>query len=141
MLAKLVISHDTTFVTSRVWSEVHALFGDQAVPVWSGGNAFSYFPAESAQGEFGMIILSSDQSTVTPNTDFNNLQTVYNQVPFINNPTQSSARLPLIPLPLRKTPISLLQPYCHLLPAIRLTSAWNLTLAVNLVLRLPKRPP
>ena len=67
------------------------MFGDQAVPVWSGGVAFSYFPAESGQGEFGMITLSSDQSTVTPNTDFDNLKTMYTQVSFINNPAQSSA--------------------------------------------------
>lgn len=75
----------------RVWTEVPALFSSDATPVWSGGVAFSYFPAESGQGEFGMITLSTDGSTVTPNTDFENLKTMYNQVSFINNPSQSSA--------------------------------------------------
>ncbi|KAH9046433.1 carbohydrate-binding module family 43 protein/Glycoside hydrolase family 72 protein [Lactarius hengduanensis] len=75
----------------RVWAEVPVLFGSDAVPVWSGGVAFSYFPAESGQGEFGMVTLSSDGSTVTPNTDFDNLKTMYNQVSFINDPSQSSA--------------------------------------------------
>jgi len=75
----------------RVWTEVPALFGSQATPVWSGGVAFSYFPAESGQGEFGMVTISSDGSTVTPNTDFDNLQAMYTQVSFINNPSQSSA--------------------------------------------------
>ncbi|KAI9431431.1 carbohydrate-binding module family 43 protein/Glycoside hydrolase family 72 protein [Lactarius indigo] len=75
----------------RVWAEVPVLFGSDAVPVWSGGVAFSYFPAESGQGEFGMVTLSSDGSTVTPNTDFDNLKTMYNQVSFINDPGQSSA--------------------------------------------------
>ncbi|KAI9460168.1 glycoside hydrolase family 72 protein [Lactarius psammicola] len=77
--------------TPRVWAEVPVLFGSDATPVWSGGIAFSYFPAESGQGEFGMITLSSDGSTVTPNTDFDNLRTQYNQVSFINDPSQSSA--------------------------------------------------
>jgi len=75
----------------RVWTEVPALFGSQATPVWSGGLAFSYFPAESDQGEFGLVNISTDGSTVTPNTDFNNLQTMYNAVSFINTPAQSAA--------------------------------------------------
>lgn len=33
----------------RVWTEVGSLFSSQMSPVWSGGLAFSYFPAESAQ--------------------------------------------------------------------------------------------
>ncbi|KAI0271621.1 glycoside hydrolase family 72 protein [Gloeopeniophorella convolvens] len=75
----------------RVWTEVPALFGSQATPVWSGGIAFSYFPATSDQGQFGMITLSPDGSTVIPNTDFENLKTMYDQVQFINDPPQSSA--------------------------------------------------
>ena len=67
------------------------MFGSEATPVWSGGIAFSYFPAESDQGEFGMVTISSDGTTVTPSTDFNNLQTMYSQVSFINNPAQSNA--------------------------------------------------
>ena len=67
------------------------MFGSQATPVWSGGVAFSYFPAKSDQGEFGMVTISSDGSTVTPNDDFDNLQTMYSQLSFVNDPTQSSA--------------------------------------------------
>ncbi|KAI9445531.1 carbohydrate-binding module family 43 protein/Glycoside hydrolase family 72 protein [Lactarius indigo] len=102
MLARLAISQVTTSSrisanmvvnqpSPRVWAEVPVLFGSDAVPVGSGGVAFSYFPAESGQGEFGMVTLSSDGSTVTPNTDFDNLKTMYNQVSFINDPGQSSA--------------------------------------------------
>jgi len=75
----------------RVWTEVPALFGSQATPVWSGGLAFSYFPAESSQGEFGLVNISTDGSTVTPNTDFNNLQAMYSQVSLINSPAKSAA--------------------------------------------------
>ncbi|KAI0047670.1 carbohydrate-binding module family 43 protein [Auriscalpium vulgare] len=75
----------------RVWDDVPALFSSDAAPVWSGGIAFSYFPAESGQGEFGMVNISSDGSTVTPNTDFNNLKSQYGSVQFVNSPSQSSA--------------------------------------------------
>ncbi|KAI0063185.1 glycoside hydrolase family 72 protein [Artomyces pyxidatus] len=75
----------------RIWTEVPALFGSQAVPVWSGGIAFSYFPAESAAGEFGMVTFSPDGSTVQTSTDFTNLKAQYNAVSFINTPSQSSA--------------------------------------------------
>jgi hypothetical protein len=81
----------------RVWTEVPALFGTQAVPVWSGGVAFSYFPAESDQGEFGMVNISTDGTTVTPNTDFTNLAAMYNQVSFINTPALSAAPSALYP--------------------------------------------
>jgi len=59
--------------------------------VWSGGIAFSYFPATSAQGQFGMVTISSDGSTVTTSDDFNTLKTEYGLVSFINSPSQSSA--------------------------------------------------
>lgn len=59
--------------------------------VWSGGVAFSYFPAQSAQGQFGMVTISSDGSTVSTGDDFNNLKTEYGSVSFINSPSQSSA--------------------------------------------------
>ena len=61
------------------------------MPVWSGGVAFSYFPAESDQVEFGMVNISSDGTTVTPNTDFTNLAAMYKQVSFINTPALSAA--------------------------------------------------
>lgn len=60
-------------------------------PVWSGGIAFSYFPAQSAQGQFGMVTISADGSTITTSDDFKNLQTEYSAVTFINSPAQSAA--------------------------------------------------
>ena len=75
----------------RVWTEVAALFGSEMTPVWSGGLAFSYFPAESAQGQFGMVTISANGSSVTTSTDFTNLQAQYAQVSFINSPAQSAA--------------------------------------------------
>ncbi|KAI0277784.1 glycoside hydrolase family 72 protein [Russula brevipes] len=76
----------------RPWADVAALFSTQAAPVLSGGVAFSYFPAESsADGEFGMVNISSDGSTVTTATDFTNLAAAYGNVTFVNDPAQSSA--------------------------------------------------
>jgi hypothetical protein len=60
-------------------------------PVWSGGLAFSYFPATSAAGEFGMVTISSDGSTVTTSNDFNALASQYGQVNPPNTPDQTSA--------------------------------------------------
>ena len=75
----------------RLWTEVAALFGPQMTPVWSGGIAFSYFPAQSAQGQFGMVTISSDESTVTTSADFQTLQAEYGNVTFTNSPAQSAA--------------------------------------------------
>ncbi|KAI0028292.1 glycoside hydrolase family 72 protein [Vararia minispora EC-137] len=79
----------------RVWADVAALFSSQAVPVWSGGLAFSYFPAVSSQGQFGMVNVSGN--TVTTGQDFANLKTAYGQVQFTNSPTQSAAPSPSYP--------------------------------------------
>ena len=73
-----------------MWQEVPALFGAQAAPVWSGGIAFSYFPATSDSGQFGMVTVNADGS-VTQGVDFTNLKTQYSQVAFINTPTQANA--------------------------------------------------
>lgn len=59
--------------------------------IWSGGLAFSYFPATSSQGQFGMVDISSDGTTVTPNDDFGRLKTQYGLVTFPTTPSQSSA--------------------------------------------------
>lgn len=58
-------------------------------PVWSGGIAFSYFPAESAQGQFGMVTVSG--STVTTSADFDALVTAYTAASGPNSPSQSDA--------------------------------------------------
>ncbi|KAG2045291.1 carbohydrate-binding module family 43 protein/Glycoside hydrolase family 72 protein [Suillus americanus] len=75
----------------RLWTEVGALFSSQMSPVWSGGVAFSYFPATSAQGQFGMVTISTDGSTVTTSSDFTNLQTQYAAASPPNSPSQSGA--------------------------------------------------
>ncbi|CUA72380.1 1,3-beta-glucanosyltransferase gel3 [Rhizoctonia solani] len=72
----------------RLWTEATALFSSQMTPVWSGGLAFSYFPAV---GGYGMITLSSDNTTVTTSDDFTRLQNVLSNITFVNEPTQSSA--------------------------------------------------
>ncbi|CAA7259990.1 unnamed protein product [Cyclocybe aegerita] len=74
----------------RLWTESGALFGSDMNTVWSGGIAFSYFPAQSAAGQFGMVTISSDSRTVTTSDDFDRLRTQYGLVTFINSPSQSS---------------------------------------------------
>jgi len=78
-------------VSPRTWAEVPVLFGTDMNTVWTGGVAFSYFPATSAAGEFGMVTISSDGRTVTPGTDFTNLQTQYGGVTLIDAPARASA--------------------------------------------------
>ncbi|TFK36800.1 glycoside hydrolase family 72 protein [Crucibulum laeve] len=75
----------------RLWTESAALFGPQMAPVWSGGIAFSYFPATSAQGQFGMVNISSDATTVTTGDDFDRLKTQYGQLSPPNSPDMGSA--------------------------------------------------
>ncbi|KIJ45700.1 carbohydrate-binding module family 43 protein [Sphaerobolus stellatus SS14] len=72
----------------RLWTEVQSIFGTDMNDHWSGGIAFSYFPAE---GGYGMITLSgANNQTVNPNDDFTRLKAEYNNVTFINSPSQSS---------------------------------------------------
>jgi hypothetical protein len=72
----------------RLWTEVAALFSPQMNQIWSGGMAFSYFPST---GNFGMIALSPDGTTVTPNGDFTLLQQQYGNATLPTTPSQSSA--------------------------------------------------
>ncbi|KAF8807668.1 glycoside hydrolase family 72 protein [Phlegmacium glaucopus] len=81
----------------RLWTEVVALFSSDMTSVWSGGIAFSYFPAQSAQGQFGMVTISADGSTITPSGDFTRLQAEYSTVNFTNSPTQSAAGAAVYP--------------------------------------------
>ena len=76
-------------VSPRVWSEVTAMYSADMNTVWSGGIAFSYFPAQSAAGEFGIVTVSG--GTVTTGTEFTNLRTQYRGVTFLNTPSRSSA--------------------------------------------------
>ena len=75
----------------RPWDDVTALFSTDAAPVWSGGVAFSYFPATSDAGEFGIVNISADGSTVTTGTDYDNLKAKYGNLTFVTTPTQSNA--------------------------------------------------
>ncbi|KAG5352716.1 1,3-beta-glucanosyltransferase gel4 [Termitomyces sp. T112] len=75
----------------RLWTEVDSIFSSQMSPVWSGGVAFSYFPASSAQGQFGMVTISSDGSSVTTSDDFERLKTHYNQASGPNTPPEGSS--------------------------------------------------
>ncbi|CAL1696353.1 unnamed protein product [Somion occarium] len=74
----------------RLWTETQALFSEPMTDIWSGGLAFSYFPATSSQGQFGMITIGSDGSVQTSD-DFDRLKTQYGQLSPPNSPSQSSA--------------------------------------------------
>lgn len=59
--------------------------------VWSGGIAFSYFPAASAAGQFGMVTVSADGKTITTSADWDRLVTQYGQATGPNTPSRASA--------------------------------------------------
>ncbi|KAJ7120382.1 X8 domain-containing protein, partial [Mycena epipterygia] len=73
------------------WTETDVLFASPMTEVWSGGLAFSYFPAESTGHQFGMATLSSDNTSATTNADFDNLVAQYAKISFVNSPSASSA--------------------------------------------------
>ena len=77
----------------RLWTEVAAMFSSD-MSTWSGGIAFSYFPAASSQGQFGMVTISADGSTVTTSDDFQLLANEYSNVTLLNSPSQSGAGTP-----------------------------------------------
>lgn len=77
---------------TRLWTEVQALFGSDMSQIWSGGIAFSYFPDASAAGQFGMVTISSDGSSVSVSDDFTRLQAQYGNVTFINSPSKGSSQ-------------------------------------------------
>ncbi|TFK57653.1 glycoside hydrolase family 72 protein [Heliocybe sulcata] len=74
---------------TRTFQEVSAIFSSPMTDVWSGGLAFSYFPASSSAGQFGLVTISG--SSVSTSTDFSNLKTQYGQVSPPNSPSQSTA--------------------------------------------------
>lgn len=79
-------------VSPRPWADVAALFTDEGTAVWSGGVAFSYFPAISTDGQFGIVNVTG--STVTTGQDFENLKAAYAAANPTNSPTQSAAPSP-----------------------------------------------
>lgn len=68
-----------------------AIFSSQMSDVWSGSIAFSYFPAESVDGQYGMVTISSDGSTVQTSEDFDRLKQHYTAVSPPNSPSKDSA--------------------------------------------------
>jgi len=73
----------------RLWTEVGTLFSTPMSDIWSGGVAFSYFPAQSGQGQFGMVTV--DGNTVTTSEDFDRLKAQYGNLTLPTTPSQSSA--------------------------------------------------
>jgi hypothetical protein len=59
--------------------------------VFSGGVAFNYFPAQSADGQFGMVTISGDGSSVQTSQDFSNLQAAYGKATGPTSPSKSDA--------------------------------------------------
>lgn len=74
----------------RLWTEVDALFSSQMSDVWSGGIAFSYFPKDGVDGEYGLVTISADGSTVTQSAEFESLKTHYTAITPPNSPAQAS---------------------------------------------------
>jgi hypothetical protein len=77
-------------------TEVNTIFASPMSDIWSGGIAFSYFPATSSAGDFGMVTING--STVTTTTDFNNLETRYGSISPPNSPSSGSASYPACPI-------------------------------------------
>lgn len=71
----------------RLWTEVATIFSQPMSDIWSGALAFSYFPAQSAQGQFGLVTISADGSSITTGDDFDRLKTQYTQVSPPNTPS------------------------------------------------------
>ncbi|KAI0963249.1 hypothetical protein AcW1_000378 [Taiwanofungus camphoratus] len=74
----------------RPWTEVGTLFASPMSDIWSGGVAFSYFPATSSAGQFGMVTIEPNNS-IAVSQDFTNLQSQYGKISPPNSPSQSSA--------------------------------------------------
>ncbi|KAF7289803.1 1,3-beta-glucanosyltransferase [Mycena indigotica] len=100
---------------ARIWTEVPVMYSTPMTNVWSGGVAFSYFSVMSRGHDFGMAKLSSDNRSVSTNTDFNNLAKQYNAIASTlpKTPAQSSVsqtNLPTCPTGLNATSSGALPP-------------------------------
>ncbi|KAF7327126.1 1,3-beta-glucanosyltransferase [Mycena kentingensis (nom. inval.)] len=80
--------------SARIWTEVPTLFSPSMTEIWSGGVAYSYLPAADQGLQYGMIVLSSDNKTVSRTPDFDNLVAQYAKVDLgsLNSPAQSSVK-------------------------------------------------
>ncbi|KAI0095264.1 Glucanosyltransferase-domain-containing protein [Irpex rosettiformis] len=79
----------------RSFVEVETIFASPMTDVWSGALAFSYFPAQSAQGQFGMVTINGN--TVTTSQDFDNLKTEFGKISPPNSPTSGTDAFPSCP--------------------------------------------
>lgn len=71
----------------RTWTEVPTLYSlNASTAVWSGGVAFSYFPNSQ---DYGIITLSSDNTTVITSTEFDNLAAQLKNVTVATTPSKS----------------------------------------------------
>lgn len=77
--------------TPRPWTEVGALLSIQMSSIWSGGIAFSFYPATSPAGQFGMVTVSADGSSISTGQDFANLQAQYAAASPPDVPTMANA--------------------------------------------------
>ncbi|TFK21135.1 1,3-beta-glucanosyltransferase [Coprinopsis marcescibilis] len=75
----------------RTWTEVGSLFGENMTSVWSGGIAFSYFPAESNEGKFGMVAISTNGTSAEVSSELRALGERYRAVNSTNNPSKDAA--------------------------------------------------
>ena len=75
----------------RLWIEVETIFSQPMSDIWSGALAFSYFPASSNDGQFGMVTIDSSTNQVTTSDDFTRLAAQYGNVTFPTVPSMSDA--------------------------------------------------
>ncbi|KAI0639101.1 Glucanosyltransferase-domain-containing protein [Trametes polyzona] len=76
-------------IQPRLWTDVPIIFSQPMSDIWSGAVAFSYFPAQADDGQFGMVTI--DGSTVTTSDDFDRLKAQYTNVTFPTVPSKSDA--------------------------------------------------
>ncbi|TFK21138.1 1,3-beta-glucanosyltransferase [Coprinopsis marcescibilis] len=95
---------------ARPWTEVDVLLGEEMGAVWSGGIAFSYFPAQANDGKFGMVTISADNSTATPSADLEALGERYGANTGPALPAQADAEATVYPACVAVTGASLTLP-------------------------------
>ncbi|TFK21136.1 1,3-beta-glucanosyltransferase [Coprinopsis marcescibilis] len=78
----------------RPWTEVEVLLGEDMSVAWSGGVAFNYFPTAAVNGDFGVVTLSADNTTVTVSEEFTSLGERYGAFNGPNSPSRDSVAAP-----------------------------------------------
>ncbi|KAJ6571481.1 1,3-beta-glucanosyltransferase [Mycena capillaripes] len=88
----------------RIWTEIPVMFSEPMTNVWSGGLAFSYFSVKSKGHDFGMAVISPDNTTITTNSDFDNLAAKFNAISFVTTPAKGSTTPALPSCPAESPP-------------------------------------